>query len=58
MYWFKPEALKELCRIKSEHIPPEEGWADGTVMHTIERFIEVIVNANDYKVIKLQEGEI
>jgi lipopolysaccharide biosynthesis protein len=56
MYWFRPTALKELCQIKSQHIPPEEGWTDGTVIHGIERFIEVIVKSNNFKVFKLKDN--
>ncbi len=55
MYWFRSKALKELCNIKSEYIPPEEGWTDGTVIHGIERFIEVIIRSNNYKVFKLKD---
>lgn len=55
MYWFKPIALKELCMIESQHIPVEDGWTDGTIMHAIERFIEVLVEANQHKVIELEE---
>ena len=54
MYWFKPAALKELCMIESKHIPLEDGWADGTVMHTIERYIGVLVENNEYKIILSQ----
>ncbi len=54
MYWFKPEALKELCLVESKHIPLEDGWSDGTIMHTIERYIGVLVKNNDYKVILSQ----
>lgn len=52
MYWFRPEALKQICNIESKHIPLEEGWSDGTVMHAIERFIGILVTSNNYKIIE------
>lgn len=56
MYWFKPDALRQLCNIESKHIPVEEGWSDGTSMHAIERFIGVLVAANNYKIIESKEN--
>lgn len=49
MYWFRPEAFRGIEKIEDHFFRPEEGLADGTVAHAVERIICNIVSKNDYK---------
>jgi len=42
MFWFRPEALNSLCVLDESIFPPEEGLADGTPAHAIERLFAII----------------
>ena len=50
MYWFRPKALEGLEQIKDSWFGQEEGLADGTVAHAIERVICNIVRKNGFRV--------
>lgn len=49
MFWFKPAALKGLEKIEDHLFEPEEGLADGTLAHGIERLICQLCTHNGYK---------
>lgn len=49
MYWFRPEAFKGIEKIEDCLFAPEEGLADGTVAHAVERIICNIVSKNNYE---------
>ncbi len=51
MFWFKPEALKGLEKIEDHLFEIEEGLADGTLAHGIERLFISIVGKSEYKFI-------
>ena len=53
MYWFKPEALSGIEKIEDSLFEPEEGLADGTLAHAVERIIINIVNSNGFSYGKL-----
>ena len=42
MFWFRPEALHDLTKIKASIFPPESGLADGTPAHAVERLFSTV----------------
>lgn len=46
MYWFTPEALRGLEKVKSEYFDVEYGLADGTLAHAVERVILNLASTN------------
>lgn len=50
MFWFKPEAFSGIEKIESKFFQPEEGLADGTVAHGVERLFCSIVENNNFKI--------
>jgi len=52
MFWFKPHALSGLEKIEEHYFEPEEGLADGTLAHAIERIIICLLSANNFNYIK------
>ena len=47
MFWFTPNALKGLEKIEDYLFEPEEGLADGTLAHGIERILCALTEKND-----------
>lgn len=50
MFWFNPKALNGIEKIQNNYFLPEEGLADGTVSHAVERLICNIVKSNGFSV--------
>jgi lipopolysaccharide biosynthesis protein/SAM-dependent methyltransferase len=50
MFWFKPEALRGLSKLKSSDFDIEHGLADGTLPHAIERVFCLLVKKSGYTV--------
>jgi len=50
MFWFKPEALKGLTEIPPPLFEPEEGLADGTTAHGIERLFCLLAEKNGFSI--------
>ncbi|WP_193910855.1 glycoside hydrolase family 99-like domain-containing protein [Cellvibrio polysaccharolyticus] len=48
MYWFAPRALSGLEMIEDHYFEPEEGLADGTIAHGIERIICSLAEKNGF----------
>lgn len=48
MFWFKPRALSGLDIIEDRFFELEEGLADGTLAHSIERVIYTLVQNNGF----------
>lgn len=48
MFWFKSEALSGLDLIEDRFFEIEEGLADGTLAHAIERFLCTLVTNNGF----------
>jgi lipopolysaccharide biosynthesis protein len=48
MYWFRPEALNGIDIIQDHLFEPEEGLADGTLAHGIERILHTVVCSNGF----------
>ncbi|MDD3476761.1 MAG: glycoside hydrolase family 99-like domain-containing protein [Sulfurimonas sp.] len=48
MFWFKPNALNGIDKIENKYFQVEEGLADGTVAHSIERLFCNIAQKNNY----------
>lgn len=52
MYWFKPESLSGLEIIEDSFFDLEDGLADGTLPHAIERIILNLVQHNGYTLMR------
>lgn len=50
MFWFKPEALESILSIEKSLFELEDGLADGTIAHGIERVICTVVKSAKYNV--------
>ncbi|WP_321863710.1 glycoside hydrolase family 99-like domain-containing protein [Pseudomonas paraveronii] len=50
MFWFRPKALEGLFSIDESSFEVEDGLADGTLAHGIERILCDVVRKADYKV--------
>ncbi|WP_341522512.1 glycoside hydrolase family 99-like domain-containing protein [Pseudomonas sp. G.S.17] len=50
MFWFKPEALRDLNKFKSSDFDVEHGLADGTLPHGIERIFCLLAKKSGYRV--------
>jgi lipopolysaccharide biosynthesis protein len=48
MFWFKPDALRELCQLKSADFDVEHGLVDGTMPHAIERIFCLLAAKSGY----------
>lgn len=50
MFWFKPEALESILSIEKSLFEVEDGLADGTLAHGVERVICTVVKSAKYNV--------
>lgn len=50
MFWFRPEALAPILKIDESDFPPEEGLADGTIAHAVERMFCLMVKQCGFSV--------
>jgi lipopolysaccharide biosynthesis protein len=50
MFWFKPEALESILSIEESMFAVEDGLADGTLAHGVERIICSVVKNAKYSV--------
>lgn len=50
MFWFKPEALESILSIEESLFEVEEGLADGTLAHGVERIICSVIKNAKYSV--------
>jgi len=50
MFWFKPEALRDLNKFKSSDFDVEHGLADGTLPHGVERIFCLLAKKSGYRV--------
>lgn len=48
MFWFRPYALKGIEKIESKYFEIEQGLADGTSAHGVERLLSSIVKSNRF----------
>lgn len=48
MFWFRPEALKGIEKIANHYFEIEEGLADGTTAHGIERLFCILIESNSF----------
>lgn len=48
MFWFKPDAIRDLCRLKSSDFDVEHGLVDGTMPHAIERIFCLLAAKSGY----------
>ncbi|MGV6396603.1 glycoside hydrolase family 99-like domain-containing protein [Pseudomonas caspiana] len=48
MFWFKPEAIRDLCTLKSSDFDVEHGLVDGTMPHAIERIFCLLAAKSGY----------
>ena len=48
MFWFKPEALRDMNKFKSSDFDAEHGLADGTLPHGIERVFCLLAAKSGY----------
>lgn len=48
MFWFKPEALRDMKKFKSSDFDAEHGLADGTLPHGIERVFCLLAAKSGY----------
>lgn len=53
MFWYRPAALKPLLSLKPEHFDLEEGRADGTLPHAVERMMTSWSRASGYAVVAI-----
>jgi lipopolysaccharide biosynthesis protein len=49
MFWFKPESLEGLEKIEDHFFEVEEGLADGTLAHAIERIFVSLIKNNGFE---------
>lgn len=52
MFWFVPDALKNIDKVDNQFFGVESGMSDGTIPHAVERLFCSIVRNNGYKVLK------
>ena len=50
MFWFRPEALASVRSIKNDVFPVEDGLADGTMAHAMERSFCVLATSAGFSV--------
>lgn len=50
MFWFRPSALEGIEKINSQYFDVEQGLADGTTAHGVERLFNLIVEKNGLSV--------
>lgn len=50
MFWFRPEALRRLGYLRMTHFDTEQGLADGTLPHAIERLFCIVAKESGYDV--------
>ena len=52
MFWFRPQAFRLLAApaFVTEGFDPEEGKADGTLAHAMERFFGLVVDRSGFKI--------
>lgn len=54
MFWFKPQAMKPLLKLKPALFGVEKGLADGTHAHAVERTFCVAAEAEGYRTLGIQ----
>lgn len=57
MFWFRPDALQGIEKIESKYFDVEEGLADGTVAHGVERLFGSLVIFNGYDFLGIKYNE-
>ena len=50
MFWFKPDALKQIVEILPNYFDIEYGASDGTLPHAVERYFAIFASHNGYHV--------
>lgn len=56
MFWFRPAALSPLLKLDDSDFPPEEGLADGTIAHAVERMFCLIAIQKGFAVQRQTKG--
>jgi lipopolysaccharide biosynthesis protein len=56
MFWFRPEALAKLIELEDSLFPMEEGLADGTTAHAVERLFASLAESAGYIIEKLPDS--
>jgi lipopolysaccharide biosynthesis protein len=54
MFWFRQSALSRLLLLDGSMFSPEEGLADGTTAHGVERLFSIIASEIGYKTISIE----
>lgn len=50
MFWFNPQALKGIEKIEDKYFEVEQGLADGTIAHGVERLFCSVIVYNKFKI--------